>query len=71
MMAFLALRSKEIQLLEYIKDFHKEEVELERKSYKKLQEIERIEEFKGLKDSELFRQYKLENQKLKEFVEVF
>jgi len=67
----VALRSKEIQLLEYVKVFNKEDVEFERKSYKKLQKFTNISQFKGLKDSELFRQYKQENDKLKEFVEVF
>ena len=66
----MALRSKEIQLLEYIRDFKSEENMFELASYKILQKIKNISEFKGLRNTSLYLEYKEENAKIINYVEV-
>lgn len=71
-MAFSAIRAKEVQLKEYLKDFEKTvDFSEESESYKLLKEVKNTEEFEILRESGLFSQYAQEVEKMKDFVEVF
>lgn len=70
-MAFTAVRAKEIQLQEYLKDFEgKAENGGESKGYKRLKKIKKAEEFEELRAAGFLAEYQEEIENLKTEVEV-
>lgn len=69
-MSLAALRSKEIQLLEYIKDFESDKLNYKNESYEKLKEINNFEEFKEIKKKGIYDKYKKELLELSNYVDV-
>lgn len=70
MLGFAALRSKEVQLLEYLKDFEKDNLIYDQKNYKKLTEVKSKDDFKKMRKSGIFEEYQEEILKLSNYVEV-
>lgn len=65
------MRAKEVQLLEYLKDFEKNvDRNLESQGYNRLREVEKQEDFEKLREQGLFEEYQQEIELLVSFVEV-
>lgn len=69
-LSFAALRSKEIQLLEYIKDFQSDKLSYKHESYQKIKNIKNLQDFKEMKTNGIYDKYKNEVLELSNYVEV-